>query len=211
MTQAFNLSLFANKLNTSGATDNTGLQNSSVTVTAGTGLSGGGSVALGSSVTLNVGTVPIANGGTGQTTAANAINALVPSQTSQSGKVLTTNGSTVSWGTGGTVSSVATGNGLSGGTITTTGTLIIACPSFNSVGSYVYGVVSDLYPVGVNSGSNYSAGTGYSQIATYATGDAGGGFGTNNYLANNLSGTWKWMGANTTNGGNAQAVCCRVS
>ncbi len=44
------------------------------------------------------GTVAIANGGTGQTTAANAINALVPAQTGNSGKFLTTNGSVVSWG-----------------------------------------------------------------------------------------------------------------
>lgn len=63
MTQAFNLSQFANKLNTSGQTDNTGLQNSSVTVTAGTGMSGGGAVALGSSVTLtNAGVTSIAAG-----------------------------------------------------------------------------------------------------------------------------------------------------
>jgi hypothetical protein len=47
------------------------------------------------------GTVAIANGGTGQTTAANAINALVPSQTGNNGKVLTTNGSVVSWGAAG--------------------------------------------------------------------------------------------------------------
>lgn len=52
MTQALNLANFANNLNTAGATSNTGLQNSSVTVTAGTGMSGGGAVALGSSVTL---------------------------------------------------------------------------------------------------------------------------------------------------------------
>lgn len=45
------------------------------------------------------GTLPIANGGTGQTTAANAINALLPSQTSNSGKFLTTNGSVASWAT----------------------------------------------------------------------------------------------------------------
>lgn len=45
------------------------------------------------------GIVAIANGGTGQTTAANAINALVPSQTGNSGKYLTTNGTVVSWGT----------------------------------------------------------------------------------------------------------------
>lgn len=63
MTQAFNLSQFANKLNTSGQTDNTGLQNSSVTVTAGTGMSGGGAVALGSSVTLtNAGVTSIVAG-----------------------------------------------------------------------------------------------------------------------------------------------------
>lgn len=63
MTQAFNLSQFANKLNSSGQTDNTGLQNSSVTVTAGTGMSGGGAIALGSSATLtNAGVTSIVAG-----------------------------------------------------------------------------------------------------------------------------------------------------
>lgn len=63
MTQALNLALFANKLNTSGATDNTGLQNSSITVTAGTGLSGGGAVALGGTATLtNAGVTSIVAG-----------------------------------------------------------------------------------------------------------------------------------------------------
>jgi len=64
------------------------------------------------------GTLPIAQGGTGQTTAANAINALLPSQTSNSGKFLTTDGSNVSWDTGrlGTVQSVSvvSANGLAG-------------------------------------------------------------------------------------------------
>ena len=68
MTQAFNLSQFANKLNTSGQTSNAGLQNSAVTVTAGTGLSGGGSVALGSSVTLTNAGVTSFNGSTGAIT-----------------------------------------------------------------------------------------------------------------------------------------------
>ena len=45
------------------------------------------------------GTVAIANGGTGQTTANAAFNALVPSQTSNSGKYLTTDGTNTSWGT----------------------------------------------------------------------------------------------------------------
>ena len=43
------------------------------------------------------GTVDIANGGTGQTTANAAFNALAPSQTSNNGKYLTTNGSSTSW------------------------------------------------------------------------------------------------------------------
>lgn len=48
---------------------------------------------------LTAGTLPIAAGGTGQTTANAAFNALAPSQTSQSGKYLTTDGSNTSWGT----------------------------------------------------------------------------------------------------------------
>ena len=43
------------------------------------------------------GTLPIANGGTGQTTANTAFNALAPSQTSQSSKFLTTDGTNTSW------------------------------------------------------------------------------------------------------------------
>jgi hypothetical protein len=45
------------------------------------------------------GTVAIANGGTGQTTATAAFNALAPSQTSNSGKYLTTDGTNSSWAT----------------------------------------------------------------------------------------------------------------
>jgi hypothetical protein len=41
--------------------------------------------------------VPITKGGTGQSTATDAINALVPAQTSNSGKVLGTDGTVVSW------------------------------------------------------------------------------------------------------------------
>lgn len=45
------------------------------------------------------GTVAIANGGTGQTTANAAFNALAPSQTGNSGKYLTTDGTNTSWAT----------------------------------------------------------------------------------------------------------------
>lgn len=54
------------------------------------------------------GLLAIANGGTGQSTASGAINALVPSQGGNSGKALITNGSTVAWGTGGTASPLTT-------------------------------------------------------------------------------------------------------
>ena len=61
----------------------------------------------------------ILNGGTGQTTANSALNALLPSQTSNSGKFLSTDGSDTSWvavGGSGTVTSVSvvTANGFSG-------------------------------------------------------------------------------------------------
>ena len=78
------------------------------------------------------GTLAITNGGTGQTTAPNAINALLPSQTGNSGKVVGTNGTVASWvaAGAGTVSSVAASGGttgltLSGGPIITTGTLTL--------------------------------------------------------------------------------------
>jgi hypothetical protein len=52
MTQALNLALFANKLNTSGATDNTGLQNSSITINTTSPITGGATPALGGSMTI---------------------------------------------------------------------------------------------------------------------------------------------------------------
>jgi hypothetical protein len=66
------------------------------------------------------GTLPIANGGSGQTTATAAFNALAPSQATNSGKYLTTDGTNTSWATvsggSGTVTSVSvvSANGLAG-------------------------------------------------------------------------------------------------
>ncbi len=81
--------------------------------------------------------VAIIHGGTGQTTAPNAINALLPTQSGHSGQVLTTNGSAASWAAAatGTVTSVATGTGLTGGPITSTGTINLANTSVIA-GSY---------------------------------------------------------------------------
>jgi hypothetical protein len=73
------------------------------------------------------GTIPIVNGGTGQITANLAFNALAPSQTGNTGKYLTTDGTDTSWSVNplGTVTSITAGTGLTGGTITTSGTIAI--------------------------------------------------------------------------------------
>ena len=75
------------------------------------------------------GTLPIANGGTGQIGANAAFNALAPSQATNAGKYLTTDGSNTSWATNplGTVTSVAATVpsflSITGSPITTSGTL----------------------------------------------------------------------------------------
>lgn len=61
------------------------------------GMQKGGSVNVGS-VT---GTLAVANGGTGQTTASAAINALLPNQSAANGLYLTSNGSVASWAAAG--------------------------------------------------------------------------------------------------------------
>lgn len=106
----------------------------------------------------------------------------------------------------GTVTSVATGNGLSGGTITSSGTLTIAAPSFNTVGSYawvyVYATASK------SSGSNYSAGGSSDQFQSYWSSPDG----TTGAATNNLSGTWKWMsGTAAGNPGAIVGLVVRVS
>lgn len=76
------------------------------------------------------GTLSIGSGGTGATTATAAITNLLPTQATNAGKVLTTNGSVVSWQTpaGGVtsinVSGGTTGLSFSGGPITSTGTIV---------------------------------------------------------------------------------------
>lgn len=89
--------------------------------TSGDNFTVGGNLSVSGSVTLTT-ALPIAQGGTGNTTASGAINALIPSQTSNSGKYLTTDGTNVSWGAvtpgTGTVTSVGLSTGLSGLSIT---------------------------------------------------------------------------------------------
>ena len=113
----------------------------------------------------------------------------------------------------GTVTSVATGNGLSGGTITSTGTLVIACPDFNSVGSYTMGMMSVFAgTVTATQGSNYAAGSGLGSSQVGAVTQVN----TNSWSRQNaLSGTWKWMGptqsASACGTAFVVAPICRVS
>ena len=72
---------------------------------------------------IATGTLPIARGGTGQVTANAALNALLPTQATNSGKVLSTDGTNTSWiaAATGTVTSVTSANSyLSIATTTTT-------------------------------------------------------------------------------------------
>jgi hypothetical protein len=92
----------------------------------------GGPITSSGTLTLG-GTLAIANGGTGATTQAGAANAVLPSQTGNTGKFLTTDGTNVTWatvsGTGTVTSVAATGSAdisVTGSPITTSGTLAFA-------------------------------------------------------------------------------------
>ena len=127
MTQALNLANFANNLNTSGATTNAGLQNSSVTVTAGTGMSGGGAVSLGSSVTLNNAGVTSVTAGTGISVSA-ATGAVTISSTSSAPTTAQVLSATAgaSWG--------AVGTYMGGGVNANTGSTVTAGSNYAAGG-----------------------------------------------------------------------------
>ena len=81
---------------------------------------------LSSTLFKSLGVTEIANGGTGQTTAATAIAALLLAQANNSGKVLTTDGSALSWGGGVSFARVwdQKSQGTSGGTSTSGGSWV---------------------------------------------------------------------------------------
>jgi hypothetical protein len=108
------------------------------------------------------------------------------------------NGTTMTTAATGTVSSVATGNGLSGGTITSTGTLVVACPSAGSVGSYT--IAHKPAGGGIATGDNINAAFLY-----FAIGRSDGW----TYGGNQPSGTWKNMSDTMYNGD--YGLFCRVS
>jgi hypothetical protein len=95
--------------------------------------------------------VPIASGGTGQTTANTAFNALAPNQTANSGKYLTTNGTDTSWAT---VDALPSQTGNSGKYLTTDGsTASWAVISSNTTTQGLYehaNTISSSYTIGTN-------------------------------------------------------------
>ena len=160
MTQAFNLSQLANNLNSSGQLDATdGLVNA---VPVGNGGTGAGTAsAARTNLGLVIGTnVPSPTGGGASGTWPINISGSAASAsyatTAGNGGVTSVNGLTGAvtvTPNPGTVTSVATGNGLSGGTITSSGTLTIAAPAFNTVGYYI------IAGTAINGTGNFGVGT----------------------------------------------------
>jgi hypothetical protein len=127
------------------------------------------------------GTIDIANGGTGQTTSTAAINALLPTQATNSGKYLTTDGTNTSWATvsggSGTVTSVALSAPsiftVTGSPVTTSGTLALsysgtALPVANG-GSGATTLTGVLKGNGTSAFSAATAGTDYQAPITLTT------------------------------------------
>jgi hypothetical protein len=146
------------------------------------------------------GTLPVANGGTGLATTpangaldiGNGTNFTRTTLTAGTGISITNASGSItiaSSGGAGTVTSVATGNGLTGGTITTSGTLSIAAPSATSVGSYAMGCPS------VNNTASF--GSTYSNIIT---------FNNTNVGQTTRGGTWLCLGFSTSFSGSGCAT-----
>jgi hypothetical protein len=198
MTQAFNLAQLANNLNTSGQLDATD------------GLSG---------------TVPIANGGTGQSSASGAINALLPTQTGNSGRYLTTNGSAASWGA--VNQTIVKVHYLTYSTRTATGNgtgQVFSFGSFTPTNASTNGFIVQAFIPGRQAGQNFQ-GTGlrftgpstvdYRELGTLYTGPASfQAFNSFNFIIGEgtiAQGTWSVALYRYTTDSNLDAYCVNSS
>jgi len=150
----------------------------SVNVSGGsTGLTtSGGAITSSGTITLG-GTLAVASGGTGQTTANAALNALLPNQTNNSGKYLTSDGTNTSWSAITSVSNLAdsTTLGISNAAVSLTGftsTSSGGAPMTVAAGSTSAGNGNSLTLVG---GAAASINTGGAVVIR--SGDTGGGGG----------------------------------
>jgi hypothetical protein len=99
--------------------------------------------------------LPVSSGGTGATTQNAAAAAVLPSQTSNSGKYLTTDGANASWATvtqtrisGGTTG--LTPNTLTGGDVTLAGTLAVANGGTGNTNGTAAGVSSGSWVISIS-------------------------------------------------------------
>jgi len=163
------------------ATDSTGTQNYHQWYVGGFAQSKGswGMQLTGSGLQLS-NALGIAYGGTGQTTANNAINALLPAQASNAGKVLSTNGSDTSWitvGGTGTVTSVdmtvPSFLSVSGNPITASGTLAVSLASAPTLGQLLIGNGTGFSYATLTAGTGISITNGSGSITIDSTGGGG--------------------------------------
>jgi hypothetical protein len=208
-------------LSVTGATTFSGATVVSGSLTANTFSSSGATITGGS--ISGITDLAVADGGTGASTLAannvllgNGTSALQTVAPSTTGNFLRSNGTT--WiseavsVSGGTVTSVATGNGLSGGAITSTGTLVIACPTFDSVGSYAMCGSMSGFNSAFTAGSNYAAGSTSNTLAPVCLDFDGASSATvTGVTSGSLSGTWKWMSATISSNTYIAGIACRVS
>ena len=106
---------------------------------------------------------------------------------------------------GSAVTSVATGNGLAGGTITSTGTLTLGDVGYNTVGCYASGYINANLGT-VSAGSTF-AGSNF-RISNMAYCGCSSGM-VNNGVQGTLSGTYRFVGIAI--GGNRQVLAVRIS
>jgi hypothetical protein len=124
----------------SGSVTSVGISAPSIFTVSNSPVTGSGTLDLTYSGTA----LPIANGGTGQTTANTAFNALAPSQTSNTGKYLTTDGTDTSWATVSAASDLLENN-----QIISTNYTVTASKNALAVG-----------PITINTGASVTVGTG---------------------------------------------------